>query len=119
MKGMGTMASDKELRQWEEEKRLIPEMIRMYCHGNHHTKGKNICEECTDLTEYALFRLDKCPFKVNKQFCGFCKVHCYKPDYRIKIKAVMRYSGPRMLFTHPLFALKHVGAVIREKIKQA
>jgi len=108
----------KELKHWQQEKDLIPDMIRIYCHGHHQTKGKDVCPECKELTEYALFRLEKCPFKVNKQFCSFCTVHCYKPDMRAKIKDVMRYSGPRMLFTHPIFAMSHVVGLIKYKRQQ-
>ena len=69
------------------------------------------------LTEYALFRLEKCPFKVNKKFCSFCKIHCYKPDMRERIKDVMKWAGPRMIFTHPIFAFKHVFQMISYKRK--
>ncbi len=106
----------KELRAWEKEKELIPVMIRKYCHGKHKKKGE-VCEDCRALTEYALFRLEKCPFKVNKKFCSFCKIHCYKPDMREKIKDVMRWSGPRMLFSHPIFAISHVVQMISYKKK--
>ena len=104
-----------ELKAWEKEKKLIPVMIKKYCRGKHKTRGNMICDECRQLTEYSLFRLEKCPFKVNKKFCSFCKVHCYKPGMREKIKAVMKYSGPRMLFTHPIFALSHVVQMIKYK----
>ena len=107
----------KELKSWEKEKKLIPVMIKKYCHGEHKTKGEGLCEECRQLTEYALFRLEKCPFKVNKQFCSFCKIHCYKPEMREKIKDVMRWAGPRMIFTHPIFAFKHVFQMIKYKKK--
>lgn len=103
------------LKNWEQQKRLIPVMIKKYCHGKHHTYGKNICEECQDLTNYALLRLDKCPFKENKSFCSSCKVHCYQNEYRLKIKEVMKYSGPRMIFTHPIFCFKHVIETIKNK----
>jgi len=103
------------MTQWEREKKLIPVMIRKYCHGHHGTKGKEVCEECRKLTEYSLMRLEKCPFKENKQFCSSCKVHCYRPEEREKIRAVMRYSGPRMIWTHPVFSLKHAAGVIRQK----
>lgn len=105
----------KEYKAWEKEKQLIPEMIKMYCHGNHGTKRQEVCEDCQQLTEYALFRLDKCPFKKDKKFCSFCKIHCYRADYREKIKEVMKYSGPRMLKTHPIFAIKHVIQMIQYK----
>ncbi len=104
-----------ELKALEKEKKLIPVMIKKYCRGKHKTKGKEICAECNELAEYALFRLSKCPFKVNKKFCSFCKIHCYKPEMRERIKAVMKYSGPRMLFTHPIFAVSHVLQMIKYK----
>lgn len=112
----------KEFKAWEKEKKLIPVMIKKYCKGRHRkarkeqgVKRDEVCSECGELTEYALFRLDKCPFKANKKFCSFCKIHCYKPEMREKIKAVMKYSGPRMLFTHPVFAISHAVQMIKYK----
>lgn len=111
-----------DLNAWNKEKKLIPVMLKMYCKGKHKTTRKaqgiprgEVCAECKELTEYALFRLEKCPFKVNKKFCSFCKIHCYKPEMREKIKAVMKYSGPRMLITHPIFAISHVVQMIKYK----
>lgn len=116
MKERKTNKKPKELKAWEKERKLIPVMIRKYCRSNHGTRG-GLCEECTALTEYALFRLEKCPFKVNKKFCSLCKIHCYKPDMREKIKDVMKWSGPRMIFTHPVFAFRHVFQMINYKRK--
>ena len=107
-----------ELKNWEKQKELIPVMIRMYCHGNHHTKGKKMCASCQELTDYALFRLDKCPFKKNKSFCAFCSIKCYKPEYKAEIKKVMKYSGPRMFWTHPIFSMSHVVQMIKYKKAQ-
>ena len=111
-----------ELRSWEKEKKLIPIMITMYCKGNHKIERKkqcighsDTCTECKELIEYVLCRLETCPFKENKKFCSFCKVHCYKPEMRMKIKSVMRYSGPRMIFSHPIFAISHVTQMIKYK----
>ena len=111
-----------ELRSWEKEKKLITIMIIMYCKGNHKierkrqgVKGNDTCTECKELIEYALFRLEKCPFKKNKKICSFCNVHCYKPEMRNKVKAVMNYAGIRMLFSHPLFSLSHVIQMIKHK----
>lgn len=60
-------------------------------------------------------RLEKCPFKKNKQFCSFCEIHCYKPEMREKIKAVMKYTGKYMLISHPKFAVSHVVQMIKYK----
>ena len=85
----------------EREKRMVSEMIALYCRKKHHTKG-GLCPECADLEAYARMRSDKCPFMETKTFCSNCKVHCYKPVMREKIREVMRFSGPRMLFSHPV-----------------
>ena len=37
-----------------------------------------------------------------------CPIHCYKPDRREQVKSVMKYSGPRMIFKHPIFAIRHI-----------
>jgi hypothetical protein len=58
--------------------------------------------------DYARTRLRKCPFQEGKTTCAKCPIHCYKPDRREKIRAVMRYAGPRMLVRHPILALLHL-----------
>ena len=100
----------------EREKKVVTEMIKLYCHGNHHTK-KEVCQECQELIDYACLRSDKCPFMENKTFCSNCKVHCYKPDKREQIRKVMRYSGPRIIFKHPVMATRHLIESKKEKKK--
>lgn len=111
------MKNNKELKEWEKQKRFIPIMIKTYCHKKHHTKKDSLCQECQELCEYAIFRLEKCPFKKNKTFCSTCKIHCYSPNYRTKIKEVMRFSGPRLLLTHPIYAISHVIQTLKYKNK--
>lgn len=101
----------------EREKELVSQMIALYCKKNHHTK-KTLCPECAELQDYAVMRSDKCPFMETKTFCSNCKVHCYKPVMREKIREVMRFSGPRMLFHHPVVALRHVIETRAEKRRQ-
>lgn len=98
----------------EREKKMVSLMIKLYCNKKHHT-GKMLCEECAQLNEYARLRSDKCPFMETKTFCSNCKVHCYKPDMREKIREVVRFSGPRMIFRHPVAAVRHVIESKREK----
>lgn len=100
----------------EREKKVVSLMIKLYCNKKHHTKDA-LCEECRQLDEYARLRSDKCPFMETKTFCSNCKVHCYKPDMREKIREVMRFSGPRMMFHHPVMAIRHVIESRREKNK--
>lgn len=98
----------------EQEKRTVALMIRLYCKKKHGVKEK-LCDECQALHDYAMLRSDKCPFMETKTFCSNCKVHCYKPDMREKIREVMRFSGPRMIFHHPVMAVRHVIESKKEK----
>lgn len=90
------------------EARTLEAMIRIYCRGHHATGGKRLCAECADLQAYARLRLEKCPFQENKVTCAKCPVHCYRADMRARVRQVMRYAGPRMLFRHPILALLHL-----------
>jgi len=99
----------------EREKRTVSEMIALYCRKNHGTAKGGLCEECLKLKEYAIDRSDKCPFMENKTFCSNCRVHCYKPEMREKIRKVMRFSGPRMIMYHPVMAFRHVIESKKEK----
>ena len=44
VKGTKTQKTPKELKAWEKERELIPVMIKKYCHGNHGTRGEELCE---------------------------------------------------------------------------
>lgn len=98
----------------EREKLVVGEMIRLYCKKNHGTKDE-LCPSCAELKQYAETRSDKCPFMETKTFCSNCRVHCYKPEMREKIREVMRFSGPRMLFYHPILAVSHLIESKKEK----
>lgn len=89
------------------EKNTVHTMIKLYCRNKHGTE-KYLCHDCRDLLAYAHKRLDNCRFGSEKPTCQKCPVHCYKPGMRSKIKEVMRYSGPHMLFIQPLAALRHL-----------
>jgi len=89
------------------EKRTVRAMIRIYCRAHHKTTDA-LCADCDELLDYAVARLDRCPFGSEKPTCAKCPVHCYKPAMREKAKAVMRYAGPRMLLRHPILAVRHL-----------
>ena len=100
----------------EREKQMVSQMIALYCKKQHHSRS-GLCPDCAALDEYARMRSEKCPFMETKIFCSNCKVHCYKPEMREKIREVMRFSGPRMLFHHPVAAIRHVVETKKEKKK--
>lgn len=95
------------------EKELVSFMITLYCRKKHG--GKPLCLDCTRLKEYAEQRLERCPFMKEKTFCSNCKVHCYQPQMREKIREVMRFSGPRMILYHPTVAVRHIIESAKER----
>ena len=98
-----------------EEKLLVSEMIALYCRRQHKTQKGTLCPDCRALNDYALTRIDHCPFMETKTFCSACKVHCYQPAMREKIRTVMRWAGPRMLPVHPVLSVKHVAVTLKSK----
>ena len=93
-------------RRMKREDRTVEVMIGIYCRDQHGGE-RELCTECSELLEYARFRLEKCPFQENKTTCANCPIHCYKPTMRERVRAVMRYAGPRMLHRHPILTLFH------------
>ena len=78
------------------EFKMIAAMLRTYC------------RECAELHEYAHRRLERCVFGDAKPTCANCTVHCYKASMRERIRVVMRSGGPRMLWYHPVLAIRHM-----------
>lgn len=94
-------------RRMRREAQTVEHMIRRYC-TDHHQHTQSLCPDCVNLLDYAHKRLRACPFQEHKTTCSRCPVHCYAPARRARIQQVMRYAGPRMLFSHPLLAILHL-----------
>ncbi len=109
------MDEKKVERKREKEKQTMAAMMEIYCHGVHKQPLHRLCGECRELLAYAALRTDRCPFMATKIFCSACRVHCYTREKQEKIRAVMRYAGPRMLLIHPGQALRHVWVTLRSK----
>jgi hypothetical protein len=88
------------------EYKTVEAMISIYCDCHH--QSRMTCADCEELRDYALERLEKCPFWEDKPTCVKCPVHCYKPAIREKIRQVMRFSGPRMIYRHPIMTIQHL-----------
>ena len=123
-----------------DEKKVVALMIRMYCRRHCRQQGRTditdrtdrtgdtnqadnssrtatspLCPECAALLDYALRRLDSCRFGNGKPSCRKCPVHCYRADMRERIRTVMRWAGPRMIFHHPLAATRHLLRELRSR----
>ena len=121
------VTADALKRKREREQEIVSQMIALYCKGNHSAhrsppprergsgERRDLCPECAELEAYAHARSERCPFMEEKTFCSNCTVHCYRPEMRERIRTVMRYAGPRMLFHHPVMAIRHMIESQRER----
>lgn len=89
------------------EFKTVAGMMKIYC-NHHHNTSDVLCESCRSLLIYAETKLDRCPYGQSKPTCNKCPIHCYKPEPKEQMRLVMRYSGPRMLFKHPILAIRHL-----------
>lgn len=89
------------------EKDTLKKMLLIYCR-KYHGKRKELCPECLKILDYAGQRMDKCIYGDNKPVCSKCPIHCFKPEMRVAVKKVMRYSGPRMLWRSPILTARYM-----------
>jgi hypothetical protein len=92
----------------QQEKQTASAMMEIFCSSFHVACGDDLCRECGQLLEYSHQRLESCRFGEDKPSCRTCPVHCYAPEKREKMREVMRFSGPKMIFRHPWLALRHL-----------
>lgn len=117
------------------EQRTVALMIAMYCRAGRHGAAPrgvsapdagaatgaapaaaaaampatpSLCPACAALAEYSRGRVELCHFGEDKPTCSRCPVHCFRPEMREQIRAVMRHSGPRMTLRHPHLAVRHL-----------
>ncbi len=102
-------------RHIDQEKKTIAKMIRIYCHAHHGTSGAMLCDDCKQLETYTQIRTGNCVFGEQKPACQVCPVHCYSKANRNKIKEVMRFAGPRMIYLAPWYSIFHFFNLYRTK----
>ncbi len=103
----GAAAGADFARRGREFKTIVA-MLRMYCRAHHGPKAAALCQDCVAVHDYARRRLERCVFGEAKPTCVDCAVHCYKAAMRERVRQVMRWAGPRMLWRHPVLAVRHI-----------
>ena len=100
-----------EAKRIIQEKKTIEKMIKIYCKS--HSNSRNLCDNCTAILEYIQNRIEHCKFGDCKPICSKCSIYCYNKEMKENIKQVMRYSGKRMVFCHPILTAAHFRDAIR------
>ncbi len=113
---------DDDLRR---DLRTLVRFIEVYCKRRHADVPKEpatlkthdveairgqrvaLCHACRKLLAHAFVKRTRCPLDP-KPACKHCPEHCYHPDYRARIRQVMKYSGIRLVLTGRLDYLYHL-----------
>ena len=86
----------------DDDIKVLREFIQIYCDTKHKDRPKtrenntNLCSECHDTLSYSSVRREYCPLDP-KPTCKNCEIHCYRPEYRQRIKEIMRHSGMTLI----------------------
>jgi hypothetical protein len=106
------MEKTPETKFLEQEQATIASMTRLFCKAKHGTQ-KDLCPDCQELLDYAQERVARCLFLPDKPVCARCPVHCYQAPYRERVREVMRYAGPRLMFKEPIAVVRHFRMMMR------
>jgi hypothetical protein len=99
--------------------RLIGKFVEVYCAGKHGMVDRNalslsaglgerqLCDACAAFMSYAVSRRLRCPLEAEKPSCKHCRIHCYAPPQREKVREIMSYAGRRLLMRGRLDYLWH------------
>lgn len=87
----------------EKERKAMELILSVYEKGHQEER-----DDIEKLRQYSMERINKCPKMATKTYCSNCEIHCYRQEYRDKIKKVMRYSGPRLFLKKPLWVVDHM-----------
>ena len=112
-------------QKMNRELRILARFIRLYCDDLHADQERQpatmrthdvsaiagreivLCTSCAKLLQHAFTKRAHCTMDP-KPMCKNCPEHCYAPDYRAQIRAVMRHSGKKMLRHGRLDYLLHL-----------
>lgn len=135
------MQQTKTQKRRLHEKLLVQVMLRLYCRNCGHQdtvtvfdedirrwsapiwrrrfQTVQLCEDCRDLLLIGWRHTNHCPRMAEKTFCHHCPKPCYRKNDEERIKAVMRQSGRRLLWTHPLLSIRQLRYVWQAKHRQS
>ena len=57
-----------------------------------------LCTPCQRLLTHAFIKRSMCPLDP-KPACKHCPQHCYHPDYRARMREVMKFSGRSLVLS--------------------
>jgi hypothetical protein len=96
----------------EKDILILREFIQIFCDTKHidrtkkYENGVSLCKACHETLNYSTWRREICSLDP-KPTCKNCKIHCYLPEQRERIKDIMRHSGKALIKRGRLDLLLH------------
>ena len=104
--------------QSEQKDRAILEAIgTIYCRAHHAECAQDaagLCPECREVVETTLAKAQTCPYGHSGN-CQDCDTQCQRGTSKQRVKAMMRYAAPRMVYRHPLMTLSYVSKKFKKR----
>jgi len=102
----------------EKDLKILKSFVSIYCREKHKAQAKSdfsvkderlrrvmgnngdepLCSDCQKLLSHGMAKLLLCT-QDPKPMCKSCRIQCYAPGYRERIREVMKFSG--------LYLVKH------------
>lgn len=114
---MPAQPTARDERRLRKDEKTVLIMAQLYCRDQHPDapRGEDgLCASCSAVVAYAAARTRACP-RQHKGTCDTCDIQCYRPAMRADIRAIMAYSGPRMITRHPLMAIRHLAKKLNHR----
>ncbi len=120
-----TTGNRRSRRKLRHDLRVLAKFVTYYCQHQHQAAARSpvhlkpdeidamlggpvdLCPDCHKLLLHACVKRSHCPMDP-KPACKHCPSHCYHPTYQQKMRAVMKFSGQRMVLSGRIDYLLHL-----------
>lgn len=98
----------------DKDRKTLEAIGRIYCSAHHEGEkdAAGLCPSCRETVDATLARAEACPYG-HEGNCQDCDIHCQRGESRERIRAMMRYSAPRMTLRHPLMTFEYLRKKMR------
>lgn len=101
----------------DKDRKTLEAIGLIYCRAHHESASKDeagLCPSCREAVDATLERAQNCPNDHDGN-CQDCDIKCQRGEAQERIKRIMRYSAPRMLFRHPLMTFEYLRKKLRAR----
>lgn len=113
----GLEPSEYLIKLSERDRATLEAIGSIYCRRHHRDivkDGTGLCASCREAVEATLERAQSCP-NGHRDNCQDCSVKCQRGEGQQRIREIMRYAAPRMLFRHPLMTFVYLRKRLRSR----